>query len=173
MNSTFLLDAQGVQWGDFLFYLVTFLLLIAAIKHFAWDSIAGMMDKRAEKIADDIDSAERNRIKAAELAEQREAALKDSHIEASQIVDRAKKNGEEQKATILASANSEATALKERARKDIEQERQDALEGVKNDVAELSIEIASKVIQKELNASGHETLVDSYIEGLGKHNETR
>lgn len=174
MNSTFLLGAAGgIQWGDFLFYLVTFVILIAALKHFAWDSVAGMMEERADRIANDIDSAEANRIKAEELAKKREIALKDSHIEASQILEQAKQNGEEQKASIIAEAHSEATALKKRAHTDIEQERKAALASVKDEMAELSIEIASKVIQKELDANGHIALVDSYIEGLGKQDETR
>ena len=50
---------------------------------------------------------------------------------------------------------------------------QEAMSGIKNDVAELSIEIASKIIQKELNAEDQKALVDSYIEGLGKQNGIR
>ncbi|MHC5523190.1 F0F1 ATP synthase subunit B [Ligilactobacillus saerimneri] len=175
MNSTFLLSVAGgqVEWGDFLFYLVTFVILVALVKHFAWNSITGMMDKRAEKIADDIDSAAKDRKKAAELAEKREAALKDSRAEASEIINNAKKSGEEQKSNIINGANEEATAMRERAEKDIAQQKEDALKGVKAQVAELSVEIASKVIQKELDPSGHKALVDSYIEGLGKQNETR
>ena len=60
--------------------------------------------------------------------------------------------------------------MKDNAKKDIEQQRQEAMSGIKNDVAELSIEIASKIIQKELNAEDQKALVDSYIEGLGKQN---
>ena len=79
MNATFLIGAaEGVQWGDFLFYLLTFVVLIAAVKHFAWGPVTEMMEKRANKIANDIDSAEDARKKAEELAAQREEALKDS-----------------------------------------------------------------------------------------------
>lgn len=85
MNSALLLATAegGVQWGDFLFYLCTFLILIALVKHFAWGPVTEMMEKRADKIANDIDSAETARKKAEELAAKRESALKDSHVEAS------------------------------------------------------------------------------------------
>ena len=63
--------------------------------------------------------------------------------------------------------------LKKMLKKDIEQERQEALSNVKNDVAALSVEIASKIIQKELSAKDQEALVDSYIEGLGKQDGIR
>ena len=174
MNATFLIGAaEGVQWGDFLFYLLTFTVLIAAVKHFAWGPVTEMMEKRANKIANDIDSAEDARKKAEELAAQREEALKDSHVEASKIIDCAKQNGEQQKASIVDSAQSEVMTMKDNAKKDIEQQRQEAMSVIKNDVAELSIEIASKIIQKELNAEDQKALVDSYIEGLGKQNGIR
>ena len=45
MNATFLIGAaEGVQWGDFLFYLLTFVVLIAAVKHFAWGPVTEMME---------------------------------------------------------------------------------------------------------------------------------
>ncbi|KRL79354.1 F0F1 ATP synthase subunit B [Ligilactobacillus equi] len=172
MNVAFLLGAaeaeSGIAWGDFIFYLVMFLILLALIKKFAWGPVTDMMDKRATKIADDLDAAEDARQKATELAAQREAALKDSRTEASQIIDRAKENGKQQSAKIVEAAHVEVKTLKDNAQKDIQQERQEALDGVKNDVAELSVAIASKIIQKELSAADHKQLVDAYIEGLGK-----
>ena len=139
MDSALLSAAEGgVQWGDFLFYLVTFIILIALIKHFAWGPVTEMMEKRAEKIANDIDSAEDARKKAEELAAKRESALKDSHVEASKIIDRAKQNGEQQKANIVSAAQAEVDTLKQNAKKDIAQEREEALANVKNDVAALS-----------------------------------
>ncbi len=63
--------------------------------------------------------------------------------------------------------------MKVAAEKDIEQQRQEALANSKKDVASLSIEIASKIITKELNADDQKALIDSYIEGLGKPNESR
>ena len=59
--------------------------------------------------------------------------------------------------------------MKEQARRDADQARENALRGAKDDVANLSIEIASKLIQKQLNADDQQALIDSYIEGLVKH----
>ena len=173
MNSMLLSATSGIQWGDFLYYLILFIIMALVVKHFAWGPVTKMMDKRAEKIANDIDSAEKSRQEAEKLAAQREEALKNSHVEAAQIVDRAKKNGEQQKADIVDAAHKEVATLKANAKKDIEQERQETIDGVRNDVAELSIEIASKVIKKELSADDQKALVDSYIEGLGKQNVTK
>ena len=173
MYSTFLLGDAGVQWGDFLFYLIMFIIMLLIVKHFAWGPVTKMMDKRATKISNDIDSAEKARKEAEDLAAKRQTALENSRTEAAGIIDRAKQNGEQQKASIVNAANEEVKTMKVNAKKDIQQEQQDALSSVKNDVAELSIEIASKIIQKELTPDSQKELVDSYIEGLGKQNGNR
>ena len=173
MYSTFLLGDAGVQWGDFLFYLIMFIIMLLIVKHFAWGPVTKMMDKLATKISNDIDSAEKARKEAEDLAAKRQTALENSRTEAAGIIDRAKQNGEQQKASIVDAANEEVKTMKANAKKDIQQEKQDALSSVKNDVAELSIEIASKIIQKELTPESQKELVDSYIEGLGKQNGNR
>ena len=173
MYSTFLLGDAGVQWGDFLFYLIMYIIMLLIVKHFAWGPVTKMMDKRATKISNDIDSAEKARKEAEDLAAKRQTALENSRAEAAGIIDCAKQNGEQQKASIVNAANEEVKTMKANAKKDIRQEKQDALSSVKNDVAELSIEIASKIIQKELTPESQKELVDSYIEGLGKQNGNR
>ena len=173
MYSTFLLGDAGVQWGDFLFYLIMFIIMLLIVKHFAWGPVTKMMDKRATKISNDIDSAEKARKEAEDLAAKRQTALENSRTEAAGIIDRAKQNGEQEKASIVNAANEEVKTMKANAKKDNQQEKQDALSSVKNDVAELSIEIASKIIQKELTPESQKELVDSYIEGLGKQNGNR
>lgn len=165
--------SNSLYLGDMLFYAIVFVILMWVIKVVAWGPVTKMMKERADRISNDIDSAKKSRTDAEKLAEQREEALKNAHAEASTIVSNAKDNGTKQREQIVASAQQEAQTLKQNAQKDIEQERKDALKGAQNDVASLSIEIASKIIQKELNAQDQKQLIDSYIEGLGKQNESR
>lgn len=167
-----LIVATSLPYGDILFYAICFLILMWLIKIFAWKPVNQMMQDRADKISNDIDSAEKSRDEAAQLAQQRQDALSNSRQEATTIVDNAKKQGQQQRDGIVAQAQTDAQSLKVNAQKDIEQERQDALQNVRNDVADLSIEIASKIIQKELSADDQKALIDSYIEGLGKQHES-
>ena len=103
------------------------------------------------------------------MAAKRQAELQSSRQEAAEIVSNAKKSGETQRAQIVETAQKDAQALKQQAQKDAEQARRDALNSAKDDVANLSIEIASKLIQKELKADDQKELIDSYIEGLVEH----
>ena len=152
-------ESNQLYLGDMLFYLVSFLIMAALVWHFAWKPVTQMMQKRADKIANDIDSA----------AQSRQEELKGSRQEAATIVDNAKQAGESKRAEIIARAQQDAQNLKNQAQKDAEQARQDALRGAKEDIANLSIEIASKLIHKQLNADDQQALIDTYIEGLVKH----
>lgn len=169
MLSHLIIGASGLYLGDMLFIAISFIVLMALIAKVAWNPITKMMGDRADKIANDIDSAQKSRQEASDLADQRREALSHSRSEASDIVSDAKQSGEKQRATIVADAQNEATQYKQNARKDIEQERQDALKNVQSDVADISVEIASKIIKKQLDPEGQQALINSYIEGLGKH----
>ena len=154
--------------GDMLFVMITFLVLMWLVKIVAWKPITKMMQDRSDKIVNDIDSAKESRTKAAELAQKRQAELDKTRDDANTIINTAKQNGQRQQEKIVEDARNEASNLKSSAEKDIEQERQEALANSRKDVASLSVEIASKIISKELNEDDQKGLVDSYIEGLGK-----
>ena len=162
MLSHLIIGASGLYLGDMLFIGISFIVLMALISVVAWKPITKMMADRADKIANDIDSAQKSRQEASDLADQRRDALSHSRAEASEIV-------EKQRSSIIADAQNEATQYKQNARKDIEQERQDALKNVQSDVADISIAIATKIIKKQLDPEGQQALINSYIEGLGKH----
>ncbi|WP_288638482.1 F0F1 ATP synthase subunit B [uncultured Lentilactobacillus sp.] len=154
--------------GDMLFVMLTFLVLMWLIKLVAWKPVTKMMQDRSDKIVNDIDSAKESRTKAAELAQKRQAELDKARDDANGIINNAKQTGQRQREQIVEDARNEASNLKSSAEKDIEQQRQEALANSRKDVASLSIEIASKIISKELNEDDQKGLVDSYIEGLGK-----
>lgn len=164
-----LAESNKLYVGDMLFYIVSFIILAALVWHFAWKPVTQMMQKRATKVANDIDSAATKRAEAEKLAKQRQDELAGSKQEATKIVADAKKTGEDQRNKIVEAAQADAANVKQQAAQDAEQARKDALQGAKNDVANLSVEIASKLIHKQLSADDQQALIDSYIEGLVKH----
>ncbi|WP_420360956.1 F0F1 ATP synthase subunit B [Companilactobacillus halodurans] len=160
------LGANQVALGDMLFILVSFIILALLVKHFAWGPVTKMMDARSEKITGDLDYADQERSRAEKLAKEREDALKNSRAEAVGIVNKAKESGETQKKSIVSDAHSEAEEVRQRAKSDAAKAKEDAMAGAQKDIANLSLEIASKVISKELNADDQKSLIDSYIKEL-------
>ena len=151
---------------DTLWYLIVFSILLLAVKHYAWGPVKDMMEKRRQKVIDDLDQAASDRKKAETLANEREAALKNSRQEATQILSVAKSNAQKTGKQIVSEAKAEASAIREKAKADAAQAKTDALNEARNEVADLSVTIAEKVIAKNLSAADQKDLVDQFIKGL-------
>ena len=151
---------------DTLWYLIVFSILLLAVKHYAWGPVKDMMEKRRQKVIDDLDQAASDRKKAEILANEREAALKNSRQEATQILSVAKSNAQKIGKQIVSEAKAEASAIRERAKADAAQAKTDALNEARDEVADLSVTIAEKVIAKNLSAADQKDLVDQFIKGL-------
>ena len=157
----------GTIIGDFILIAGSFLLLIFLVKKFAWGNITSILDARAEKITNDIDQAEAARKKAEELAAKREAELAGSRQEATTILETAKETAEKNKAHILSEANQEALRLKEKAQLEISQNKEEAMNSIKGDVAELTVNLAGRLLSQQLDSEGHRQLIDRYLNELG------
>ena len=157
----------GTIIGDFILIAGSFLLLIFLVKKFAWGNITSILDARAEKITNDIDEAEAARKKAEELATKREAELAGSRQEATTILETAKETAEKNKAHILSEANQEALRLKEKAQLEISQNKEEAMNSIKGDVADLTVNLAGRLLSQQLDSEGHRQLIDRYLNELG------
>ena len=149
-----------------IWYLIVFALLLVAVKHYAWGPVKDMMEKRRQKVIDDLDQAASDRKKAETLANEREAALKNSRQEATQILSDAKDNAQKTGKQIVSEANDEASQIREKAKADAVQAKAGALQEARDQVADLSVTIAEKVIAKNLSAADQKELVDQFIKGL-------
>ncbi|MDR7695967.1 F0F1 ATP synthase subunit B [Lactococcus lactis subsp. lactis] len=167
--STLLLEAApNTVLGNIIVVSGAFIILLVLLRLFAWNAITSVFASRAKKISDDIDAAEANNKQAADLVKQRQAELAGSKEEAANIIQVANDTASQNRAKVLATAIEEATSLKKRAQEDIEQERKEALNTVKGDVADISVQIAEKLIGQSLDASAQQELIDSYLAKLGE-----
>lgn len=158
----------GLHVGDMLVQLFFFIVLLTLIRKFAWGPIMNMMEKREEHVANEIDAAEKSRAEAEESREEAESRLKKTKQEAQQIIEDAKNAGVRQEQEIVSSAKSEADRIKQTAQEEIQNEKEKALQALQDKVASLSVLIASKVIEKELNEEDQEALVNEYIKEAGE-----
>lgn len=84
------------------------------------------------------------------------------------MIENAKKQGDIQREEIIIAARAESERLKEAAKRDIEQQKENAVTAIREQVASLSVLIASKVIEKELTAQDQEKLISEYIQEAGE-----
>ncbi|MBO1099449.1 F0F1 ATP synthase subunit B [Enterococcus hirae] len=173
LNQLAIAEVGNPMLGNIIVVSGSFLILMFLLKHFAWEPISDILKKREDKIANDLDSAEKSRINSAKMEQEREQQLLASRSDAADIIKNAKESGELSRQNILKETQEEVARLKSKAQTDIMLERDTALNSVKDDVADLSLQIAAKILNKELSPEMHESLINQYIEGLGSSNETR
>lgn len=175
LTSSFVLGAAAehaaeghFNGGDILYQLVLFLVLLALLKKFAWGPLMGIMKEREEHIANEINAAESSRLETKKLLDEQRELLKEARQDAQVLIENAKKQGDVQRDEIIALARTEAERLKESAKLEIEQQKEQAVAAIRDQVASLSVLIASKVIEKELTAADQEKLINDYIQEAGE-----
>lgn len=161
------LTMQSTVLGNFILVTASFLVLLTAIRLFAWDKITGIFKERAEKIAGDIDAAEERLTVAANLVQQREAELAQGRAEGQQIIQDATERAKLEKKRIIEQAEVEIQALKTKAKLEIEAEKREAQENLRIQVADLAVDLAGKIILEDLDKQAHSDLIDRYLDKLG------
>lgn len=143
-----------------------FILLVVLLRLFAWKNITEVFEARTKKITDDITSAEEANKKAKELVEQREAELSGTKAEAAGIIETANETATQNREKLLTATHSEVASMREHAATEIELERKEALNSVKGQVADISVQIAEKLIGRSLDNQAQSDLIDSYLSEL-------
>ncbi|WP_339078407.1 F0F1 ATP synthase subunit B [Bacillus velezensis] len=154
--------------GDILFQLLAMLVLLALLKKFALGPLLNIMKQREDHIAGEITSAEERNKEAQKLIEEQHVLLKEAKQESQSLIENAKKLGEKQKEDIIQAARAESERLKEAARTEIVKEKEQAVSALREQVASLSVLIASKVIEKELDEQAQEQLIQDYLKEVGE-----
>ncbi|QTN00859.1 F0F1 ATP synthase subunit B [Sediminibacillus dalangtanensis] len=158
----------GLLVGDMITQLFFFIVLLLLLRKFAWGPLMNVMKQREDHIASEIETAEKNRAEAERASREAAEELKKTRQEAQTIIEDAKHAGQKQEQQIIEAARETAERIKVSAQEDIEQEKEKAIKALQDQVATLSVQIASKVIEKEINAQDQEQLINEYIKEVGE-----
>ncbi len=137
----------GVLFWTCLIFLILFLML----KKWAFPVINSMIKKREEKITSALEEAEATRKEMAELQRRNDEMLSEARSEKEKIIGQAKEFKRQIEDSSRQKAKEEYDRLMQAARADIEREKQAALEDLRVSVANLSLDMAEKVIGSELS----------------------
>lgn len=124
--------------------------------------------ERKAKADSQIADAQKLRTEAEEMKAAYEQNLKNARAEANQIVASAQKTAAARTEEMLGEARAQAAALKQKAEADIAQERKKAVNEVKDEIGGMAMEIASKVVEREIREQDHQDLIDEFIKNVGE-----
>lgn len=156
------------DWGLQIWTFVVFVVLLILLAKFAFKPIAQALDRRGESIRKSIEEAEKQRADAKKLMDDYQKQLAEARNEAGKIIEEARQLGERVRKEVVDKSNAEASAAVQRAQEEIQRQKEKGIQEMKDTVAALSVQIASRVIEKELNEATHRELVDNLIKDLSK-----
>ena len=157
----------GVNFWTALFVLLNTLLIFFVAKKHLFIPVKNMIDSRQKEIDDMYDEAGAAKAQAKALQAEYQQKLSDAQAASEQIVKDAVARGQAREEEIIRQANRDAAAIMDKASLDIAQEKKKALNDAKNEIADISLAIAGKVVERELKAEDQAQLIDSFIDALG------
>lgn len=153
---------------SFIFTICNLLILMAGVKHFLFKPVQEVLEKRAKEVEDTYTQAETAKTDAITMQTEYRQRLADAKAEANEIVKAANVTAAAQAEQLVDEAQKEAVALKRRAEQDIETERRKAAMELKGDISQLALTLAGKVVEKELDESTQQDLIDGFLSDLGE-----
>jgi F-type H+-transporting ATPase subunit b len=157
-----------IIWGG-----LAFVVLLLVMWKYALPPVRKMMKQREDRIRDDLERAEQARTEGeGELANYRRQVA-DARNEAARIIEEARQSADEVKRQIQSQAEADAGDIRARAQEDIRLATERAQADLQGRVAELSIELAEKIVERNLDRDTQLALVESYIGQVGNGNGSR
>lgn len=153
--------------AEFIPALVAFLVIWFVLAKKAWPQILKALDARQEKIQSDLDEADATKQKAAEELKEYEQKIAAAQQQADDIIAEAKRTAEEQRSQVRAQAQKEAADIITNAHNAVENERRSAMIDLTDSVANLSVQIASKIIDENLDEDKQRKLIEKYLTEVG------
>ena len=159
------MDQLGLNGWQFVVQLVAFLVFIFLLWKFAVGPIVKVLDDRQDKIRESMASAERMQAELKATQARNEEVLLDARREAQEILAVSRKNGEQLLARAREEANTQAETYLTRAQETMRQETDWAREQLRQEVADIAVLAAGRIIRKELDPRAQRQLIEETLSG--------
>ena len=145
---------------------LNFFILLFILKKFAYKPLLDLMEARRQRVVSDLENAEKNRVASEELKAEYEKQLAEVKHEAQVIMDKANKLANETREEIIAQARAEQERLIEAARDQIAREQQKAMMELRNEVASLSMLVATQIVGKSMDEQKDKQIIADVLSKL-------
>ncbi len=171
--------AEPVKTGDYFPFLtidpvtmiatlINTLILFLVLKHFLFKPVNKILGERKQNVEETYRQADEKLSEAARLESEYTEKLANAKEESAEIVKNATKRAQTRSDEIIAEAKKEASSLMVKANADIEKEKKRAVNQIKDEISDIALAVAEKVVEKEIDPKDHERLIESFISELGE-----
>jgi F-type H+-transporting ATPase subunit b len=153
--------------GLFIWTIITFLVLLALLAKFAWRPLLEALESRQQQISKSLEDAQRARQELEQVRRDSQKILGEARTEAESIVARTRADAERLREEMKQKARAEAANLVKNAERQIEQQTSRAVQQIRQEAVDLSVAVASKLIQRNLSKEDNERLINDTIGQIG------
>ena len=149
--------------GLFIWTIVTFLGLLWALKKLAWSPLLEALETRQNAIRKSLDDAQQAKVELERLNAESGHIIQRARVDADAIITQSRSDGDRLREEIRAKARTEADHIVKNAERQIQLKTSRALEQIRREAVDLSVMIASKIIQRNLSKEDNERLIDEAL----------
>ncbi len=151
-----------------MFTLINTLIIFLIFRIFLYKPVCRILEKRKLMAAAEIDDARKAKEEAEKAQQEYAARLADAKSEAAEIVKSATLRAQKREEEIVGEANKKAADIRAKAEESIERDKQRALNEVKDEISEMVVMAAQKVVEKEISAKDNEELISKFLDEVDK-----
>jgi len=156
-----------IPW-TFIAQILNLFIQMYLVKRFLFKPIKEILAKRQALSDEQLENARASRAEADALKEQYENSMAEAKAQANEIITTATRTAEQKSDEILQDAARKAAAAKVKAESEIAQERKKAVNELKNEIGGIAVDLAGKVIEREISEADNRKLIDEFIENVGE-----
>ena len=165
-------DLLTINW-NLIFSIITVLVLILILKHFFFEKVKKFMDERKAKVEEQFQKAEEAENQARDKLDEYNEILAGAEKEKRVIIADAMENAKLQANSVLDEARKEAADIREKSRLQIEREKIAARKEIHNEVGDLAVQLAEKILESELDEDAQASVIDEIISKSEANRETK
>jgi F-type H+-transporting ATPase subunit b len=150
--------------GLFIWTIATFLVLLMLLTKFAWKPLLQALDSRQEAIRKSLDDAQQARQEMERLKQEAAHIIRQGRVEAESIISQSRSDAERLRGEMRQRAKADSDAIVKNAERQIQLETTRALQQIRHEAVDLSVMIASKIIQRNLSKEDNQKLIDEALE---------
>ena len=158
-----------VNPGLIIWTAITFIILLVLLRKIAWKPILTALANREKEIEDSLNRAEKAKEEAQKILEQNQASLAKVEEESKKIIEQSRTYAETLKEQMIKDSKEEAKKLIDNASEEINRKKNAAFEELKNQIAEISIGAAGKIMREKLDAEKNKHIVNEYLKEINKN----
>ena len=155
----------AINSWTFLAQMLNLLIQIVLIRKFLLKPIKEVIAKRKAISDEELAVARKSRAEAEAMKAEYESSIANAKAEANDIIQTAQKAADTRGEEIV---EKHAASIKAKAESDIEQERKKAVNELKNEIGGIDVDLAGKVIEREISEKDHQALINEFIENVGE-----